>query len=428
MQEIKDSGATGVFLLVSPVVYIGLANQARNQGFDPIWLGPGITSGLNAVTNFGCPGSRERPLLLAHAGPRRDRLARPGLQAGVRRARRGRGRRRHRAAAVVAQQGDRADARDDRSGARPGGVHEHARDVRPSSTTASTRRSSSRPRITSAAPGRTSSTPTATSSSTRRQSSSSWRRLTMAETVMERLAAVAGTSIVGIAIAVALIAFVVAVGEKQSLVIGTITGAAYGLVALGLVLIYKSSGVFNFAQGEFGTSRCSRHVPAPLPHAVRVRRSSARSLVAIADGAARRAAGHPAAVHGATGDPARRHRRRRAAPRSASRSGSAARSASRSHVRSPELNRLTILGLQISDQRLLLIGTLVGARDRARAVLQPDQPRPRDPRREPGADGDRARRDQRPAPVELHVGDVGAARRARSDPRRPRRPAASPRA
>ena len=45
----------------------------------------------------------------------------------------------------------------------------------------------------------------------------------------------------------------VVAGEKQSLVIGTITGSAYGLVALGLVLIYKSSGVFNFAQGEFGT-------------------------------------------------------------------------------------------------------------------------------------------------------------------------------
>ncbi|MBW8826586.1 MAG: branched-chain amino acid ABC transporter permease [Acidobacteria bacterium] len=39
----------------------------------------------------------------------------------------------------------------------------------------------------------------------------------------------------------------------QALVIGIITGAAYGLVALGLVLVYKSSGVLNFAQGEFGT-------------------------------------------------------------------------------------------------------------------------------------------------------------------------------
>jgi len=45
----------------------------------------------------------------------------------------------------------------------------------------------------------------------------------------------------------------VASGQKQALVIGVITGAGYGLVALGLVLIYKSSGVFNFAQGEFGT-------------------------------------------------------------------------------------------------------------------------------------------------------------------------------
>ncbi len=43
------------------------------------------------------------------------------------------------------------------------------------------------------------------------------------------------------------------IGQKQALVIGIITGAAYGLLGLGLVLIYKSSGVFNFAQGEFGT-------------------------------------------------------------------------------------------------------------------------------------------------------------------------------
>jgi branched-chain amino acid transport system permease protein len=59
--------------------------------------------------------------------------------------------------------------------------------------------------------------------------------------------------LLGLGLAVALIVVLVVAGEKQSLVIGTITGAAYGLVALGLVLIYKSSGVFNFAQGEFGT-------------------------------------------------------------------------------------------------------------------------------------------------------------------------------
>lgn len=58
---------------------------------------------------------------------------------------------------------------------------------------------------------------------------------------------------IGAGAAIAIVAFLLAAGEKESLIIGLITGAAYGLVALGLVLIYKSSGVFNFAQGEFGT-------------------------------------------------------------------------------------------------------------------------------------------------------------------------------
>ena len=33
---------------------------------------------------------------------------------------------------------------------------------------------------------------------------------------------------------------------------GFIEGLTYGMVALGLVLIYKASGVINFAQGQFG--------------------------------------------------------------------------------------------------------------------------------------------------------------------------------
>lgn len=37
------------------------------------------------------------------------------------------------------------------------------------------------------------------------------------------------------------------------IVIGLISGVIYGLAALGLVLIYKGSRIFNFAQGEFGT-------------------------------------------------------------------------------------------------------------------------------------------------------------------------------
>jgi branched-chain amino acid transport system permease protein len=52
---------------------------------------------------------------------------------------------------------------------------------------------------------------------------------------------------------VGLVVLLLATGEKKSLINGTVEGSAYGFLALGLVLIYKSSGVFNFAQGEFGT-------------------------------------------------------------------------------------------------------------------------------------------------------------------------------
>ncbi|HEU4840132.1 MAG TPA: branched-chain amino acid ABC transporter permease, partial [Ilumatobacteraceae bacterium] len=59
--------------------------------------------------------------------------------------------------------------------------------------------------------------------------------------------------LVGVLLAVALVVVLIATGEDASLVIGVTTGSAYGMVALGLVLVYKSSGVFNFVQGEFGT-------------------------------------------------------------------------------------------------------------------------------------------------------------------------------
>ncbi len=59
---------------------------------------------------------------------------------------------------------------------------------------------------------------------------------------------------VGVAVGALVLSLAMAAsGNEQALVIGVITGSGYGLVALGLVLIYKSSGVFNFAQGEFGT-------------------------------------------------------------------------------------------------------------------------------------------------------------------------------
>jgi len=40
---------------------------------------------------------------------------------------------------------------------------------------------------------------------------------------------------------------------SRILVLGVTNGAIYSLIAIGLVLVYKASGVFNFAQGEFGT-------------------------------------------------------------------------------------------------------------------------------------------------------------------------------
>jgi branched-chain amino acid transport system permease protein len=60
-------------------------------------------------------------------------------------------------------------------------------------------------------------------------------------------------AVLTVLVAAALVVVLIGAGEKSSLVIGVTTGSAYGMVALGLVLIYKSSGVFNFAQGEFGT-------------------------------------------------------------------------------------------------------------------------------------------------------------------------------
>jgi branched-chain amino acid transport system permease protein len=39
-----------------------------------------------------------------------------------------------------------------------------------------------------------------------------------------------------------------------ALVTGLLQGSVYALVALGIVLVYRASGIFNFAQAEFGTT------------------------------------------------------------------------------------------------------------------------------------------------------------------------------
>jgi branched-chain amino acid transport system permease protein len=42
-------------------------------------------------------------------------------------------------------------------------------------------------------------------------------------------------------------------GPNPFVVVGVVNGAVFGLVALGLVIVYKGTRVFNFAQAEFGT-------------------------------------------------------------------------------------------------------------------------------------------------------------------------------
>ena len=80
-----------------------------------------------------------------------------------------------------------------------------------------------------------------------------------------------------LAAGVAPLAFDVKLKIGQPLVIGLLQGSVYGLIGLGLVLLYKSNRIFNFAQAEFGTvaghlrvSRAERQaLPHPLAHAVR---------------------------------------------------------------------------------------------------------------------------------------------------------------
>ncbi|HEX6311316.1 MAG TPA: ABC transporter substrate-binding protein [Acidimicrobiia bacterium] len=57
VQKLKNADAEAVFILTSPLVYLGVAGGGRNQNYEPVFVGPGITSGLNQVLEFGCPGT-----------------------------------------------------------------------------------------------------------------------------------------------------------------------------------------------------------------------------------------------------------------------------------------------------------------------------------------------------------------------------------
>lgn len=169
--------------------------------------------------------------------------------------------------------------------------------------------------------------------------------------VRERRGLVAGLALLAVIAAV-----LVVTGQSSSLVIGVITGSAYGLVALGLVLIYKSSGVFNFAQGEFGTVAVYTlyllhfHVPygvallgalvAAVLMGLLVERVVVRplfdaprvTLLVATAGVALLAIAVEVWFGDAQGKPIARAL--------------------------PTLDRVTVLDVQVSDQRLLLLGVL----------------------------------------------------------------------
>jgi ABC-type branched-subunit amino acid transport system substrate-binding protein len=54
-QALRESKAEVVYILTAPVNFIKLATNAQAQAYNPIYIGPGITNGLNIVAEAGCP-------------------------------------------------------------------------------------------------------------------------------------------------------------------------------------------------------------------------------------------------------------------------------------------------------------------------------------------------------------------------------------
>ncbi|HEV3364732.1 MAG TPA: ABC transporter substrate-binding protein [Acidimicrobiia bacterium] len=52
---LRTSGAEVVYLLTSPVNFVKLATNGQAQAYSPIFMGPGITNGINIVAEAGCP-------------------------------------------------------------------------------------------------------------------------------------------------------------------------------------------------------------------------------------------------------------------------------------------------------------------------------------------------------------------------------------
>ncbi|HYH49781.1 MAG TPA: ABC transporter substrate-binding protein [Acidimicrobiia bacterium] len=53
--NLRTAGAEAVLIMHAPVAFLNLAHAAQGQAYTPLWAGPGLSSGLNLVAEFGCP-------------------------------------------------------------------------------------------------------------------------------------------------------------------------------------------------------------------------------------------------------------------------------------------------------------------------------------------------------------------------------------
>ena len=56
--EMRNSGAQVMYLNISPTSFLNIATAGSTQNFNPQWVGPGLTSGLNTVAEIGCQAAR----------------------------------------------------------------------------------------------------------------------------------------------------------------------------------------------------------------------------------------------------------------------------------------------------------------------------------------------------------------------------------
>jgi branched-chain amino acid transport system substrate-binding protein len=61
--QLKTSGAKIVYILAAPTAFLNIAAAATGQAYNPQYIGPGITSGLNLEASIGCPAIGEARFL-----------------------------------------------------------------------------------------------------------------------------------------------------------------------------------------------------------------------------------------------------------------------------------------------------------------------------------------------------------------------------